>query len=92
MVDESPLIRLGKIIKSKIKVGNKVYTQGLITIPKNYLKKLENEKVDKFVITVDNMMICIPNKMLKQRSKASFINEFIKLIDWLKLHYKEPEE
>ena len=86
-------LKISKIRKRMMtKSGEKTYIQGVITLPKKYLEKLEKNGVDSVIAIADDFFIAVPPRVLKTKNKGELISEFSDLLDWLKEHVYAGDE
>jgi len=85
-----PTIKKVKITKSIKNVKGKQYNQYVLTIPKEFGFKAEENDLSEMVLTADDIILGIPIKLLHSSDEEKLKNEIITILKWLKQHSSSP--
>ena len=85
-----PTIKRVKITKSVKNVKGKQYPQYVLTIPKEFGFKAEENDLSEMVITADDIILAIPTKLLQSSDEEKIKTEVTTILKWLKQHSSSP--
>ena len=85
-----PTIKKVKITKSVKSVKGKQYPQYVLTIPKEFGFKAEENDLSEMVITADDIILAIPTKLLHSSDEEKIKTEVTTILKWLKQHSGSP--